>query len=42
MIKDTTLTEEEDKVTWVLEKSGKFSTRSMYRLLAQGALSTVG
>ena len=27
------LTEEDDRVTWKLDKSGKFSTRSMYRYI---------
>lgn len=33
-IEEIKLTEESDTVTWALEKSGQFTTRSMYRMLA--------
>lgn len=31
MLVNVNLSEDDDKVCWKLEKSGKFSTRSMYR-----------
>lgn len=34
MIKEVRLSERSDQVKWVLEKSGQFSTKSMYRMLA--------
>lgn len=33
-IKETELTGETDSVKWALEKSGQYTTRSMYRMLA--------
>lgn len=33
MIKDVRLSGEADKVTWALEKSGNFTTKSMYTML---------
>lgn len=33
-IEGVSLTEEHDGVTWAVEKSGHFTTRSMYRMLA--------
>lgn len=34
MIKDVEITEEADAVTWALEKSGQYTVRSMYRMMA--------
>lgn len=34
MIKETNINDQHDRITWVLEKSGQYTTRSMYRMLA--------
>jgi len=41
MLSEVTLTEERDVVVWALEKSGKYSTNSLYRLMTFGGIRDI-